>query len=132
MSDFKKTYQPAYLILKEKLRSEIRSGLLISGERLAPNKELSKKFKVSQVTIRQATLALAREGYLKIIPRVGSYVTDRGQRTPSRQKSNMVALLIPTIQNPFFGEIAQVIEGLLLTRGYSLILCNVEFDTDGV
>ena len=132
MSDFKKTYQPAYLSLKEKLKSEIRSRLLISGERLAPNKELSKKFKVSQVTIRQATLALAREGYLKIIPRVGSYVTDRGQRTPSRQKSNIVALLIPSIQNPFFGEIAQVIEGLLLTRGYSLILCNVEFDTDGV
>ncbi|MBI5463637.1 MAG: substrate-binding domain-containing protein [Ignavibacteriales bacterium] len=75
-------------------------------------------------------MALAREGYLNIIPRVGCYVSDRGQQRPPHQKSNIVALLVPTIQNPFWGEIAQEIEALFLTHGYSLILCNTEGSTE--
>lgn len=130
MSSFNRTHQPAYLHLREKLKSEIKTGALKPGDRIASNKELSEKFKVSQVTVRQAILALAREGYVNVVPRVGSYVTHRGQRRLSHQQSNIVALLIPTIQNPFFGEIAQEIEALLLTHGYSLVLCNTEGDTE--
>jgi len=129
LSTFKKTYQPAYLNLKEKLKSAIKSGELKPGERIASNKELSKKFNISQVTVRQALLALDREGYVNIVPRVGSYVADRGKQISPQEKSNIIALLVPTIQNPFFAEIAQEIEALLLMQGYSLILCNTEGST---
>jgi len=97
LSTFKKTYQPAYLNLKEKLKSAIKSGELKPGERIASNKELSKKFNISQVTVRQALLALDREGYVNIVPRVGSYVADRGKQISPQEKSNIIALLVPAI-----------------------------------
>jgi LacI family transcriptional regulator len=51
----------------------------------------------------------------------------RGLRT---RKSHTVALLISDISNPFFGQIASLIEKQLHREGYSLVLCNASGDVD--
>ncbi|MBM3285154.1 MAG: LacI family transcriptional regulator [Candidatus Aminicenantes bacterium] len=40
------------------------------------------------------------------------------------KKSMTIGLIVPDIQNPFFGELAWRIERLLREHGYSTILCN--------
>lgn len=35
-----------------------------------------------------------------------------------------LGLLVPTLTNPFFGELAAAIEGFALARGYHVLLCN--------
>jgi LacI family transcriptional regulator len=40
------------------------------------------------------------------------------------RRTNTVGLIVPDIQNPFFGELAWRIEKLLREHGYSTILCN--------
>jgi LacI family transcriptional regulator len=40
------------------------------------------------------------------------------------KKTYTIGLIVPDIQNPFFGELASRIEKLLRERGYSTILCN--------
>lgn len=40
------------------------------------------------------------------------------------RKTNTIGLIVPDIQNPFFGELSWRIERLLREHGYSTILCN--------
>ncbi|MBW5447593.1 LacI family DNA-binding transcriptional regulator [Cohnella sp. CFH 77786] len=52
------------------------------------------------------------------------YIPNEVARNFKMQKSNIVALLLPTIWHPFFSELAYYIEDELDRNGYKLILCN--------
>src|ERR1700760_321691 len=45
-------------------------------------------------------------------------------RSLRTRRSNTVALLVSDIANPFFGQIASLVEKSLHRHGYSLVLCN--------
>ena len=65
---------PKHVELREKLRSRF--------QRIAPNslipsaRELSKTYKVSAMTVRQALVALQQEGMIHSVPGLGTYVSD--------------------------------------------------------
>lgn len=65
---------PKHVELREKLRSRF--------QRMAPNslipsaRELSKTYKVSAMTVRQALVALQQEGMIHSVPGLGTYVSD--------------------------------------------------------
>jgi LacI family sucrose operon transcriptional repressor len=40
------------------------------------------------------------------------------------QRTYLIGLIVPTVANPFFGELAAAIEGALATSGYKMLLCN--------
>jgi len=46
------------------------------------------------------------------------------------QTSEVVGLLIPDIENPFFTALARGVEDVLQAAGYSLVLCNTDEDPD--
>ena len=46
------------------------------------------------------------------------------------QSSEVVGLLIPDIENPFFTALARGVEDVLQAAGYSLVLCNTDEDPD--
>ncbi len=46
------------------------------------------------------------------------------------KKTNTIALLIPSISNQFFLQLASLIENNLFDEGYKVILCNTNGDTD--
>jgi LacI family transcriptional regulator len=54
------------------------------------------------------------------------YRPNRTARNLRRQSSEMIALIIPDIENPFFTSLARGVEDRALASGYSLVLCNTD------
>jgi GntR family transcriptional regulator len=63
-----------HIELREKLRSRFQR---MSANSLIPSaRELSKTYKVSAMTVRQALVALQQEGMIHSVPGLGTYVSD--------------------------------------------------------
>ncbi|SEC08487.1 transcriptional regulator, LacI family [Paramicrobacterium humi] len=58
-----------------------------------------------------------------------SFVPNRTARSLRRRSSNMIALVIPDIENPFFTVIARGVEDRAREAGYSVVLCNTDEDS---
>lgn len=56
------------------------------------------------------------------------YSPDRTARSLRRRHSEVIALLIPDIENPFFTALARAVEDRAHTAGYSVVLCNTDED----
>ena len=53
-----------------------------------------------------------------------SFTPNRAARTLRRQSSEVIALVIPDIENPYFTEMARGVEDAASESGYSVVLCN--------
>ena len=53
---------PLYLQVKNKIKQEIRSGILKAGDKLDSEAEMQKEYGMSRVTVRNAMAELEREG----------------------------------------------------------------------
>jgi len=56
------------------------------------------------------------------------YRLDGTARAMRRRRSDLIGLVISTIENPFFTEVAHAAEHAAQQRGYSLIICNTDED----
>jgi len=65
---------PKYIQISEFLAREIAAGRLISGARLAPERQLAKDFKTSVITLRKALKRLDDLGLLRRMHGSGNYV----------------------------------------------------------
>jgi GntR family transcriptional regulator len=65
---------PIYLQIHDQLKAEIAKGVWKVGDRLPPERELSVKFGVSRMTLRQAIQTLADEGIIERKIGSGTYV----------------------------------------------------------
>jgi LacI family transcriptional regulator len=59
-----------------------------------------------------------------------SFIPNRTARTLRRQSSELIALVIPDIENPFFTSMARGVEDVAQAAGYSVVLCNTDEDHD--
>lgn len=59
-----------------------------------------------------------------------SYTPNRTARTLRKQSSEIIALVIPDIENPFFTALARGVEDHARMAGYSVVLCNTDDDPD--
>ncbi|MCW2636742.1 MAG: uncharacterized protein JWQ99_3109 [Blastococcus sp.] len=59
-----------------------------------------------------------------------NYTPNRVARTLRRQLSEVVALVIPDIENPFFTSLARGVADTAQEAGYSVVLCNTDGDVD--
>lgn len=50
----------------------------------------------------------------------------------SKKQSNLIALLIPNLRNPYFSQLVEAIESAANQRGYQLYLCNTDDDREKV
>ncbi|MEO1768152.1 GntR family transcriptional regulator [Candidatus Enterococcus ferrettii] len=67
---------PIYIQIHDQLKDEIEKGVWKVGDRLPSERELSVKFKVSRMTLRQAIQTLADEGILERKIGSGTYVAN--------------------------------------------------------
>jgi DNA-binding LacI/PurR family transcriptional regulator len=74
--------------------------------------------RISRETRERVSAAARRMGYRPNL-------LARSLRT---RKTNTIALMVEDIANPFFGQIASLVEVKLHAHGYSLMLCNTGFD----
>lgn len=58
------------------------------------------------------------------------FVPNRTARTLRRQSSEVIGLVIPDIENPYFTEMARGIEDVASDAGYSVVLCNSDAQID--
>lgn len=66
--------KPLYLQLKDKLLERILSGAYQPEEKLPSERNLSKEFKISRITVREALKALSNEGFIYAQVGKGTYV----------------------------------------------------------
>ena len=59
-----------------------------------------------------------------------AFTPNRTARTLRRQSSEVIALVIPDIENPFFTALARGVEDRAQAAGYSVVLCNTDEDTE--
>lgn len=75
MSGIEKTNStPLYLQLKNKIKKEIRSGILKPGDKIPSEAQMQKEYGMSRVTVRNAMAELEMEGYIIKVQGKGSFV----------------------------------------------------------
>jgi LacI family transcriptional regulator len=57
-----------------------------------------------------------------------NFTPSRTARSLRRQNSEVIALVIPDIENPFFTSMARGVEDVAQAAGYSVVLCNTDDD----
>jgi len=85
-----------YREVEQTLRREIQEGLWAAGGQLPPAQELAKRFKVANMTIRQAVTVLLEEGLLVRIQGKGTFIVEREQAPVALATRFPMALLFPT------------------------------------
>ncbi len=58
------------------------------------------------------------------------YTPNRTARRLRRQTSELIALLIPDVENPFFTALARGVEDRAQEAGFSVVLCNTDDDPE--
>ncbi len=58
------------------------------------------------------------------------FTPSRPARALRRRNSEIIALIIPDIENPFFTSLARGVEDVAQAAGYSVVLCNSDEDQD--
>lgn len=59
-----------------------------------------------------------------------NYQPNEMARALFRRKSNMIGLIIPSVSHPFFGELAYYLEYFADKKGYKMLLCNSNRDSE--
>ncbi|XVV09859.1 LacI family DNA-binding transcriptional regulator [Actinoplanes sp. CA-131856] len=59
-----------------------------------------------------------------------AFTPNKTARRLRKQSSEVVALLIPDIENPFFTALARGVEDKASEKGYSIVLCNTDDDPE--
>ncbi len=126
-----KSILPKYKSIAKTLIEKIRKGEYKKNDFLPSEAELSRVFKVSRVTIRQALSILINEGLIKPIAGVGSVViSDDGTKSSislDKKSRNIYFVLILSksikwgIENPFYAEIVSGAEQRIRESGYHLL-----------
>ncbi|WOQ70646.1 LacI family DNA-binding transcriptional regulator [Microbacterium limosum] len=75
-----------------------------------------------------ATVAPVTAARVKEAAEALRFVPNRTARRLRRQTSELIALLIPDIENPFFTALARGVEDRAQRAGYSVVLCNTDDD----
>lgn len=99
--------------------------------------DIARELGVSTTTISFILNGRAKEKRIgrELVERVQKYVEEVGYRpNPLAQslrtgKSNIIALMVEDISNPFFATIARLIEDRAYKNGYKIIYCSTDNDT---
>ena len=75
--EFERLYAPSLKeLFVQQLQDRILSGDLPMGTKLPPERELCQQMRVSRAVVNSGVTELARQGFLEIRPRQGTYVAD--------------------------------------------------------
>lgn len=68
--------KPLKAEFKDEIQARILSGKLKPGTRLPPERELAAEFGISRGSVNQGILDLERMGFLRVVPRKGTFVEE--------------------------------------------------------
>lgn len=109
--------------LVSSLRDAISQGQYVAGQLLPSERELCSREGVSRTTVRRAIQQLVDEGVVYRVPGSGTYVgRPRPQLAEASQQHATIGLILPSLSNPYFGELATAIERECTRAGYQLLI----------
>ncbi len=82
---------------------------------------VSRVFNGVPVSAEKAALVRAAAAELRFTP-------NRTARSLRRKNAEVIALVIPDIENPYFTSLARGVEDVAQAAGYSVVLCNTDED----
>lgn len=89
---------------------------------------------VSKATVSRVLNGITvREDLAESVRRAAAtleYSPSRAARSLRRQLGEVIALILPDIQNPYFTSLARGVEDVAQAHGYSVVLCNSDDDTE--
>lgn len=105
------------------------------NRRAATIYDVAKEAGVSSATVsrvfagRNSVAAATRDHVVAVAERLG-YRTNWLARSLSSRTSDMVAVMLPDITNPFFSELVKGVQSAAFREGYTTLICNTEGDPD--
>jgi len=122
-----KSKTPKYIFIKEKIKEDIKKGLLIG--KLPGERVLANEFDVSYMTVRKAISLLVEEGILHKLATKGTFVSDK--KTNTKITNNIGFFLDRGIKegvsSPYYSLVFNELEKRVKSAGYNLILFS-DFD----
>lgn len=105
------------------LRAAVKQGVYAAGQLIPSERELCSREGLSRTTVRRAIQLLVDEGVLYRVPGSGTYVGHAAPLTiEPLQEHATIGLILPTLTNPYFGELVAAIERESTRAGYQLLL----------
>ena len=83
--------RPIYTQVIDSLRQQIRSGILMSGDRLPSVRELAAELSINPNTIQRAYRELESTGWIVSVPGKGSFVCQKQSDDPQQTQSLLQA-----------------------------------------
>jgi GntR family transcriptional repressor for pyruvate dehydrogenase complex len=112
----KKTYES----IIDSIKTDIMNGKIQSGQKLAPERELARKFNVSRTSIREALRTLEILGVIKSIQGSGNFIT--GDVEKSLMESMSMMFLLQQIDSLQFYQFREALE----TKAAMLAVQNID------
>ncbi|MFS0728186.1 substrate-binding domain-containing protein [Paenibacillus sp. 1P07SE] len=123
---------PLYKQIQQDIRRLITIGRLREGDRVPSEKELAEKYRVSQITSKNALLGLMEEGLLVRIQGKGTFVLSRPEAALELDprasmgalayRSGRIGLVLPTMKTRVDQRILDYIEKHATAAGYEVLL----------
>jgi LacI family transcriptional regulator len=92
--------------------------------------EVAKLAGVSPATVSRVFNGMgvsdARASAVRDAARQLKFSPNRTARSLRRQESEVIALVLPDIENPYFTELARGVEDVAQRAGYSVVMCNTD------
>lgn len=127
MTDRSRT--PLYIQVREYLMDQISNNTWKPHDKIPSENELSRLFSVSRITVSNAISHLVNEGIVYRIKGKGTFISSSKTGEPKIYESpqnNLVAFLMPRLNNMFTAKILSGIEDEISKNGFQLIF----FKTD--
>lgn len=112
-----KSARYAYSVMEDNLESQVRNGLLPVDGRIPSENELSRKYKISRMSARQAVTNLVGRNLLYRVPGKGTFVA----AAKENEKSSIIGLVLNNVANPFFAQLTKTIQKKAAESGYDVI-----------
>ena len=98
-------------------------------------REVAKMAGVSPATVSRVingTAKVSAEKRARVLEVISAteFVPNEVARSLFRKSAKLIGLIIPSIKNPYFTQVASVIEHLATENGYRLFLCDVRDDLE--
>ncbi|HEY5583078.1 MAG TPA: GntR family transcriptional regulator [Ruminiclostridium sp.] len=117
--------EPLYLQVYNDLLKDIESGKFISGGTIPSEKELTKQFEVSRITVKKALEKLALDGYISRMRGKGTFVNQNAQKEANKNlhimKGKFIGVIFNNITSAYGIGIFNGIETASLKNGYFII-----------
>ena len=117
---------PLYRQCADALRKAIRGGKYRPGSFLPPERDLSRRFGVTRITLRKALAGLARDGLVENVPGAGNRVAAGQPREPAHRIITCAMLRqvgLPML-SPYYAELFEGIQDEASARQYDIVFAT--------